>query len=462
MSDLRGYLKKLDENKEIIQIKKEIDRKWEVSAAMKNAGGMAVFCEKVKGSNIPIVGNVFGNMKKIEIALECPRKDLLNEYIKRVSTLIPPKVVPSGPVKEKVFVRNEVDLDKLPIPTINEKDGGPYIDAGIVIIKDPEFGHNLALHRIQVKGERKAGILAGPSTHLHTYIRRAWEKGQPLEIAIAIGCPPVLYIASQVTGPLGLDEYEIAGALRGRPIEIVKCETIDVNVPAFAEIVLEGVIPPNQMELEGPFGEFHGYYTPGKSGATGPVEMPVIEFQAMTLRESPIFQMIMIGKPPTEGLYLRALPHEADLYRIVKEVIPEVKDVYFPPGGCGRYHAVVSIKKRTEGDGKLALAAMLASRIGIKLAIVVDDDIDIRDSLDVEWAMATRSQFDKDSIIVNGTPHVIDPSAVKRDGKTISKFGIDATRPIASPYPDVCDVPKEVFESVKRRWNEYIGGDGSE
>lgn len=457
MDDLRQFLTKLEEEGEIIRVKKEVDPKWEVSAVMKKAGGMAVFCEHVKGSSIPLVGNLFGNMKKIEIALGCSREKLLGEYQRRVSAPVPPRLVEHGPVKEKVFRGDDLDLGMLPVPFISELDGGHYIDAGIVIIKDPVFGHNLALHRIQVKGKRKSGVLAGPSTHLHTYIRRAWDRGKPLEIALAIGCAPALYVASQVTGPLDLDEYGIAGALSGKPIDVVRCETIDVLVPASAEIVLEGIIPPNSLELEGPFGEFHGYYTPGATGATGQAMMPVVEYQAMTCRESPIFQMIMIGKPPTEGLYLRSLPHEADLYRIVREVIPEVKDVYFPPGGCGRFHAVVSIRKRTEGDGKLALAAMLASRIGIKFALVVDDDIDIRNPMDVEWAMATRSQFDKDSITINGAPHVIDPSVVKRDGKTTAKFGIDATRPIVSPYPDVCDVPKKVFEHVENHWNEYIG-----
>ena len=457
MYDLRQFLSRLEEEKELIRIKKEVDRKWEVSAVMKKARGMAVLCESVRGSSIPIAGNLFGNIRKIELALGSTREKLLDEYQRRVSRPIPPRIVNHGPVKQQIFKGDALDLDTLPIPFINELDGGYYIDAGIVIIKDPEFGHNLALHRIQVKGKRKSGILAGPSTHLHTYIRRAWERGKPLEIAVAIGCAPSLYIASQVTGPLDLDEYSIAGALSGKPVDVVRCETIDVEVPASAEIVLEGIIPPNTLESEGPFGEFHGYYTPGASGATGPTQMPVIEYQAMTCRESPIFQMIMIGKPPTEGLYLRSLPHEADLYRIVKEVIPEVKDVYFPPGGCGRFHAVVSIRKRTEGDGKLALAAMLASRIGIKFGVVVDEDIDVRNPLDVEWAMATRSQFDRDGVTINNAPHVIDPSVVKRDGKTTAKFGIDATRPIVTPYPDVCDVPRAMFEHVEKNWSEYLG-----
>jgi 2,5-furandicarboxylate decarboxylase 1 len=457
MDDLRQFLSALEEEKQIMRVRKEVDRKWEVSAVIKKAGGMAVFFEHVRGSSIPIVGNLFGNMRKIELALGTSRDKLLGEYRRRVSNPVPPRIVNDGPVKQKIFKGDALDLGALPVPFINELDGGYYIDAGIVIIKDPEFGHNLALHRIQVKGKQKSGILAGPSTHLHTYIRRAWERGKPLEVAVAIGCAPALYIASQVTGPLDLDEYRIAGALNGKPIDVVRCETVDVLVPASAEIVFEGIIPPNTTELEGPFGEFHGYYTPGSTGATGPTQMPVIEYQAMTCRENPIFQMIMIGKPPTEGLYLRSLPHEADLYRIVREVVPEVKDVHFPPGGCGRYHAVVSIRKRTEGDGKLALAAMLSSRIGIKFAIVVDEDIDVRNALDVEWAMATRSQFDRDSVTLNNAPHVIDPSVVKRDGRTTAKFGIDATRPIVSPYPDVCDVPREVLERVEKNWTEYAG-----
>jgi 2,5-furandicarboxylate decarboxylase 1 len=456
---LRGFLGLLEAEGELLRIKEEVDREHEISAIIKLAGPRAVLFERVRGFEIPVVGNVFGSRRKLEIALGCPWDNIVHRYLNCAERLIPPVVVDRGPVHERIATGDDVDLLSLPAPIINEKDAGYYLDAGIVIAKDPEFGLNLSEHRLLVKGPRKTGILIGDYTHLYSYMRRAWAQGRPLEVAVAIGCDPVLYVASQVMKAIDFNEYDIAGALKGRPIDLVRCRTVDIEVPAHAEIVLEGILRPGNFEPEGPFGEFTGYYTSGDAGALGPVSQPVIEYQAITTRNKPILQTLYLGKPPHECVYLSSISKTAELYRLVKEVVPQVRGVYFTPGGCGRYHAVASIVKRSDGDAKLALAAMLSSRIGVKYAVVVDDDIDIYNPHEVEWAIATRTQFDIDSVIIHNAPHVIDPSAAKHANRLITKVGLDATRPISGAVPEPCDVPKHVMERVARNWRKYCPDD---
>jgi 2,5-furandicarboxylate decarboxylase 1 len=452
--DLREFIEKIEASDKLIRIKKEVDPNQEVSAVIIKAGPAAVLCEKVKGYNIPVAANLFGDKKKTEMAISLDGERTTEEFLKRVEKLQPPRLVGDGPVKENIILGEKVDLPAmLPIPVVNEKDGGRYISSGIIVAKDPEFGTNLALHRLHIKGKRRAGIYMSELQHLHLYHKRAEERNEPLEIAVIIGCDPSVYLASVVTGPPDLDEYAVAGGLRGQPLEMVKCATVDLEVPAHAEIVLEGRILPHKRETEGPFGEFSKYY--GPEG-----ERPVVEFTALCYRNRPIYQTIYLGRQQRENVYLTALPKAADLYRAVREVAPEVRDVYLTPGGCGRYHAVVSMKKRFEGEPRLVLSVVLSHRIGVKHAIVVDEDIDIYDPHEVEWAVATRFQFDRDAIFLNDTPIHLDPSSAfkRRTGLLTSKLGMDATLPLGAFYPEVCDVSREIMKKVEDNWQQYLEG----
>lgn len=452
--DLRAFLAAIEASDKLIRIKKEIDPDQEISAASIKAGPAAILCEKVKGYDIPVVANLFADRKKIELALALETKNSIEEYLKRVEKLESPRPAGDGPIKENVVVGDKIDLPAmLPIPVVNEKDGGRYISSGIIVAKDPEFGYNLALHRLHIKGKRKAGIYMSELQHLHLYYKRAEERNEPLPIAVIIGCDPSLYLASVVTGPPDLDEYAVAGALRQEPLETVKCETVDLLVPAYAEIVLEGKILPHRREREGPFGEFSKYYGPAG-------ERPVVEFTALCHRTRPLYQALYLGRRQRENVYLTGLPKAADLYRAVREVAPEVRDIYLTPGGCGRYHAVVSMKKRFEGEPKLALSVVLSHRIGVKHAIVVDEDIDIYDPHEVEWAVATRFQFDRDAISLNDTPIHLDPSSAfkRKTGLLTSKLGMDATLPLDVSYPEVCDVAPDVMKKIEDNWREYLEG----
>jgi 2,5-furandicarboxylate decarboxylase 1 len=453
--DLRAYLDVLEAEGELLRIKKEVDPNGEISAVIRCAGEAAVFCERVRGSTLPVVGNVYGNIRKMELALGVPRDQLAREYLRRIATPLPPREVATGPVKQHVLRGDAVDLGLLPVPVVNPGDGGPYIDAGISILGDPEFGMNLSLQRLQVKGRRRTGIFAADVNNAASYIQRARARGGPVEIAIALGCPPALMIASQAYGAIDVDEYGLAGALQGQPVEVVRGETVDLLVPAHAEIVLEGRVLA-ETEPEGPFGEFTGYYAQVR-------ERPVLEVTALTFRDQPIFQMVYLGRPPTENNYLTSVTKAADLYRLLKEVMAEVLDVYFPPAGCGNHHVVIKIRKHFEGEGKQALAAALASRLAIKQAIVVDADVDIYDADQVQWALATRYQHDVDSVVVNDAPGRLDPSMEAKHGRLLgSRLGMDATlplRPLAGTFPETCDVDPVLLANVRANWNSYLTGE---
>jgi 2,5-furandicarboxylate decarboxylase 1 len=327
-----------------------------------------------------------------------------------------------APVKE--VVERHVDLAKLPIPTFHEKDGGPYITAAVLIAKHPETGQgNLCIHRLHVLGKDRLGILMLPR-HTWQFYRAAEARGEPLEVALAIGLPPTLLLASQAIGPLGFDEYGVASALAQEPLELVRAETVDLMVPAHAEIVLEGRILPRVREIEGPFGEYPKYYGPAS-------EKPVVELTAMTTRRDPIYHAIVAAT--MEHMLLGSIPREGGLLRTIRSAVPNAVAVHLTPGGTCRYHAVVAIDKQHEGEAKNAMFAAFSSSQEVKRVVVVDKDVDIFDPLDVEWALATRFQAARDTVIVpRALGNKLDPSS---DDGVCDKMGLDATVPAgADPF----------------------------
>lgn len=451
--DLREYLNCLEHEGEIVHIRREVDAVWEVAAIIRRAGEKAVFCHRIKGHSMPMVGNLFGSPRLIELCLGLERGNLLHEYWRRSRTAVNPVVVESGPVQERVFTGDAVDLHTLPIPLTHELDGGRIIDSGMLIARDPELGYNLSIHRLHLKGPRKTGINCGKVQHLWHFMNRAWERGKPLEVAVVIGADPALYIASQTRMGYGITELQVAGGLRQAPIEMVPCKTVDLAVPANAEIVLEGFIPSNEREPEGPYGEYPGYY--GASEAS-----PVIRYTALTTRRDPIYQMILIGKPPTENNFLTSMPKAATVYQMLRECVHEIRDVYLTPGGSGTFHCVVSIRKSFEGEARRAILAVLASRVGVRQVTVVDDDVDVRNPVEVEWAVATRSEFRKDTIFADDLYAGLNPAPMgKAQQRFTTGWGIDATLPLDREYPKVCDVHRETLKRVDAEWDSYLKGE---
>jgi len=424
INDLRSFLDALRRENQLKEIENPVDIKFELAAIARKAEMAdmpALLFKNVKGYSIPVAINLISTMKRISIALEI---DDVNKVISHITPAfdnpVKEKMVSDGPVKENNIPEEKIDIAKnLPIPVHALKDNGPFISAGVVIGKDPESGRlNLSYNRMQVKGPRKLGIHIDPWRHLGDFYKKAEEQGKPLDIAIAIGLDPAIELAAAARVPYS--EFQLAGALRGRPIELVSGETVDVEYPANAEIVIEGRILPKIREPEGPFAEFTGYY--GIS-----YKEPVVEVTHIVHRNEPIYRTIYGGSQ--EHLILgNVISREPVLYKLAKHVDPNVVAVHIPPYTAG-FHAIISTKKTIEGLTKNLIFAALTSHINIKHVIIVDDDVNIYDAKDVMWAIATRVQGDKDIIIIPGAyGHWLDRTS---DNGITTKVGIDATKPLS-------------------------------
>ncbi|MCG0278512.1 MAG: UbiD family decarboxylase [Thermanaeromonas sp.] len=422
-TSLRQWLIKLEEIGLLKHINREVALKHELAALGKRADGKyALRFNRVENSTMSVVTGILPSRETIALAMGVSKDEVVERFSKAQANPGECILVNSkdAPVKEKIVYG--VDLGSLPIPIHHEKDGGPYITAGVLVAKDPQTGvRNVSIHRLQVLGPNRLGILILPR-HLFQFFQSAEKEDKPLEVAIAIGLDPLVLLASQALTPPGVDEFTIASALYGHPLELVKCETVDLEVPAQAEIVLEGRILPRVREIEGPFGEYPRYYGPASP-------KPVIELTAMTSRRDPIYHTIV---PATrEHLLLGAIPREAGLLQTIRNTVPNVVSVHLTPGGGCRYHAVISIDKRNEGEAKNAIFAAFSSSHEIKHVVVVDKDVNIFEPEEVEWAIATRCQAGRDVFIVErALGNKLDPSS---DDGISDKMGIDATVPLDAP-----------------------------
>jgi len=425
IDDLRSQLTAAEEWGEVLHIRREVDPRFELPAICKKLeGNQAAFFEKVKGYTMPVVVGLDNNRSRIARVLGTDDFGLTPRYLEAIRHPLPPAVVKDGPVKEVKITRN-IDLQKLlPVITHYEKDGGPYITAGVVIAEDKVNRiRNISYHRLQVTGKDEIRLLIQPR-HLWKLYTDKESENKPLEVAIAIGLDASIRLAGATWGsliPIGFDELSIAGALRQKTVEIVPCETVDVMVPARAEIILEGEILPRTRKTEGPFAEFTGTY--------GDVwENPVLRVKAITHRKDPIYQDLLTFTP--EHHLLLAIPYEPVVYEAVRTYVPGTIAVHVTPSSCGKFHAVVCIKKEHEGDGKDAILAGLYSVRDIKLVTVVDDDVDPYNPREVEWAIATRFQADRDLVVIAGAKgNELDPSCPQL--ALTAKMGIDATKPLA-------------------------------
>ncbi|KAB1073733.1 UbiD family decarboxylase [Methylobacterium planeticum] len=356
---------------------------------------------------------------------------------------------------QAVIHREGIDILRLlPVPTLNEHDSGPYISAGLMISRDPETGvQNVAILRCQISGPDRIGVLVLPR-HTDNFFRKAEAQGRGLEVALVVGVDPACLLASQAIVPLGRDELEIVGALTGRPLDVVRCLTNDVRVPAEAEIVIEGRLLPEVREPEGPFGEFPQYY--GERA-----RRHVMQVDAVTHRPNPIFHMIVGGG--LEHLLLGAIPREATILATLQRSFPGVEDVHLSLGGVGRYHLYVRLRKSQEGEAKNVLLGAFAAHYDIKHAVVVDTDVDIHDPKEVEWAVSTRFQADRDLVVVaNAQGSKLDPSA--RDGVG-AKMGLDATAPLDAPpmkfkrirVPGEAEVDLDAVLAPGTDWRAAVG-----
>jgi len=412
----RSFLEQLDKSGELTRVKKEISTEYEMAGVIEALGEKPVFFEKPKESSIPVVAGLVSSKELISKALGIKKEQLLHKLASALSKPVPPTVVAAGECQE--VIEKDVDLTKLPIMRYTEKDGGKYIASAVAIVKNPEFGtRNMAFHRLMLIGKNKFVARIVENRGTDTALKKA---GGELEIALCIGNSTPVLLAAATSLPMGVDELGMANALE--KTELVKCKTVDLEVPRNCEIVLEGRIT-REKTAEGPFLDTTGTIDKIR-------QQPIIEIKCVTHREKPIYQALLPGR--NEHKFLMGMPKEPSIFNEVNKVC-ECKDVYVTPGGCSWLHAVVKIAKKNADDGKKAIAAAFEGHKSLKHCVIVDDDIDIYDPHDVEWAIATRFQADKNTAILPHQPgSSLDPSGDLTEGKkaTTCKMGLDATVPL--------------------------------
>jgi UbiD family decarboxylase len=454
VQDLRSFLDRLDLEGELARVETPVSLEQEVGAIcfrnLRNKGPGLLF-ERPGDHNVLLAVDLLASRRRYALALGVEPGELAPEWNRRTQKPLAPTIVERGICQQNVSVGEQVDLTKLPAPVWNQLDGGPYLTLSCHISKDPDTqARNVGVYRNQVFDRNTLGILVEPYGHL----RHQWSKrpGEPLPVALVLGSDPVVPMAAVAPVPYGRDELAVAGALRGRPLELVRCITIPLEVPASAEIVIEGELLPGVLREEGPFGEFTGYY----GGHRG--DRPTIRVKAITHRDHPILHAIYEGRPQSGSYAIVAVPREAELLRQI--TLPGIKRAHMSPGGGGALHAVVSVDKPYEGFGKYVGLAVLGTTAGrgIKQVIIVDDDVDPADPTQVEWAVATRVQPHRDIEILSELPGIIlDPSLPRGDGRPplTSKMVIDATRYDAKSFAPVCLPSAEAMAKVAREWSRY-------
>ncbi|SAL22331.1 decarboxylase UbiD [Caballeronia sordidicola] len=433
---LRGWLAHLSATGRVATIDKPVSLKHELAAIAKRLDGTqaAVFLSP-GGHEIPVVSGFMSKRSWIAEAMGVAENDLLKRFRDAADNPLPWREVATGEAAcQQVRHTRDIDLHALlPIPTHSEHDNGPYITAGLVIARNPRTGvQNVSINRIQVHARDRMAILLLPR-HLHAFQKEAEAAGDALDVAVAIGVDPLTMLASQAISAIDSDELEIAGALHGVPLPVAKCVTHDVRVPAYSEIVIEGRILPNVREAEGPFGEFPKYYSAQEA-------REVIEVTAVTHRKNPIYHTIIPAE--MEHLLLGAIPREATLLSHLQRSHPGVTDVHLSVGGVCRYHLWVKFAKKREGEAKNVILCAFGAHYDIKQVVVVDTDVDIHDPSEIEWAIATRFQADRDLVLISGAQgSPLDPSTTVGQPDDApshlqgisTKMGLDATRPVAYP-----------------------------
>lgn len=463
--NLRGYLQKLIEHdpKQLMVVEKEIDPIFEATAIVDQmrADGRypnypAVLFRKIKGSSLPLLINLQGTYERLALAIDSNLRGMVEEFSRRENAPIPVKRVDraAAPVKQVVWKGAEADLTKLPILRHQELDAGKYITSSVSILRDPKTGvQNAGIYRAQFHDKHELGFMTGAYQGGSYILHEHRERKLPMQIAMVIGHHPCLLLAA-TTNPPGMGgELEVAGGLMQQPLEVVSAETVDLEVPAHAEIIIEGVIDtsPNALREEGPFGEYPRYYT-----GVGP--FPVIKVSAITMRRDPIY--VDVFNASSEHLAIGGLARMGFLLNRTRDVCPNVINVHLPISGVARNHAYISMKKIADGEPHLAAFNLFAYSPATKHVFIVDDDIDVTNEGDVLWALATRFQADKDLVTINNSigSRLNPPTyGYRRDekGTLESKLIFDCTRPLsAGKFPEATRVPPD----VKARMNpgDYV------
>lgn len=474
--DLRGFITALEKAGELRRVTAEVDPHLEMTAVADRVvkqGGPALLFEHPRGFDIPVLINAFGSIRRIALALEVENISQVAERIAALLEFEPPrslrekmaalpklaelasyspKPVRTGPAKQ-VAEQASPSLDRLPILKCWPGDGGRFITLPLVITCDADSGRpNLGMYRMHVYDERTTGLHWHPhkdaAVHYQAYVRR----GERMPVAVALGADPATIYAATAPLPYGMDELVFAGFLRRAPVEVVRCETCDLYVPAHAEIVLEGYVEPGELRLEGPFGDHTGYYSPAD-------HYPVFHLTCITRRRQPIYPATMVGRPPMEDCFLGKATERIFL-PLLKLVLPELVDLNLPLAGVFHNLAIVSIRKQYPGHARKVAHALwgLGQMMFTKVIVVVDEEVNVQDLSEVRWKVLNNIDPERDVFFVRGPVDVLNHAApVPNFG---SKMGIDATRKLPQEghpreWPEEIRPDREVAAQIERRWKEF-------
>ena len=476
IEDIHEFITELEKNGELKRVKTEVDSNLEIAEILRRemySNGSAILFENVKGYDIPVLGNAFGSMKRLEIGLEMTdfteigqriadmtKMDIPSGFLNKIKKLPElskmassfPKAETRGPVTERTS--SDASFDDLPILKSWPNDAGRFITLGLVATRHPETGvRNLGVYRMQIIDKTHAIM------HWQKHKRGAHhgdiskDRGEKIPVAIIIGGEPATIFSSIAPVPEGLDKYLFAGITRKEGIKTVKCKTIDLDVPANAEIVLEGYVDPEDVRDEGPFGDHTGYYTPAEP-------FPTFTLTGIMRREDPIYVTTVVGKPILEDAYIGKVI-ERSFLPLIRMLQPEVVDYSMPAAGWFQGLAIISIKKRYPGQAKKVMMGLwgMGQLSLTKTFVVVDDDINVHNMNDVIWAITTRADAARDTIIINNTPtDTLDPaSPLVNLG---SKMGIDATQKTKEEgyereIQQLVKVDDKTKNLVDSKWSDY-------
>ena len=439
--DFRQFLDVLRQHGELIDVHRPIELN-DVGKAMKQSyvrQGPAIMFTR-NGTDYPLVAGVYSTRSKALLAFEAEEDTIFDKVLHGLDNPIAPVAFKgAAPCQEEIITGDAIDIRDWPIPQYSPKDGGRYITPGIVVSVDPETGvPDIGHYRFLVLGKDTFSYSAQPFHRFGKNLAKCKKLGIVPKAALIIGVDPILAYTCQVQVPDTTNDWHVAGGLRGAPVELTRCKTCDIEVPATAEVVIEFEVDLNNTVLEGPLGEYTGYYT-------RPSQKPVARITAITHRKQPIFQGLLTGKPVTENHILKQVPFEASFYRTLQRQFPTIKAVSVRASAGVSFYVVIAMEPRFAGEARQVILAAMASNIRPKWTVIVDPDIDVHSSTDVEWAMAFRVQPQRDVIVIENVPAgPSDPSVDLTRERTMrisSSIGIDATRPFGETFYDVADVP---------------------
>jgi len=451
---LRGFLRMVETDypEEFLRVRQEVNPELESTSMLfelDRAGrSPVVLFEAIKGKNMPMVTNVAGNRKLLAACLGVSVTDLPTAFRERCQTYIPCETVDDAPWNEVVLEGDDVDLTQLPIPLQFPVDAAPYITAGQLTARDPITGvDTTGFHRLMLKDKNRLGVSLHSRRRMYECHRRAEEKGMSLPVAITIGVHPLHYMGSMIYAyPPNVRKFEIIGGLFGEPYRLARCGVAGLEVPAGAEIIIEGEILAGVREPEGPFGEFTGY-------ASHRSTQNVFVAKRVRMRRDALYHSVVSGMSQ-DHILVSCITREGEILNALRRNLPNVRAVHVPHTTCGAFMAFVSMKKTAEGEPQMAMMTAMGTELYTKYVVVVDDDVDIFSMNDVMWAIATRVRAEKDIVFTPGSKAaILDPTS-DPETFTLTKMGIDATRPAGRDFAERLTISEEQSARARKLLEE--------